>query len=108
MPPALDHQHLRRAGRDVELVPVQDPAMDDEIVALAIREIAEHRLQDAFALAHVHQLIALRIAIEVRVLLVRLDIEHRHVAIEHQRDPIQRRTPPLAHATRQEVPMPQR
>jgi hypothetical protein len=50
----------------------------------------------------------LRVSIEVRVELVGLDVQHRDVAVEEQRDPIERRAPSLLGARGQEMTMPQR
>ncbi len=74
VPAALDDEQLRRLAGRVEAVAVQDAAMDDEVVALAERQIAEHRLERPLALRDVHHLVRLRVAVEVLVLLVRLDV----------------------------------
>ena len=80
MPPALEDQKL---VLDLLIHPeaVQDAAMDDEVIALAIGEIAICRLEDARALANVDQLIALRISIVVLVVRGRLDVQHRDVLV---------------------------
>ena len=45
VPAALDHEQLRLLARRVELVAVQNAAVDDEVVALPERQVAEHRLE---------------------------------------------------------------
>src|SRR5947209_2735692 len=45
VPAALHDEELRLIPGHVELVSMEDAAMDDEVVALAEGEIAEHRLQ---------------------------------------------------------------
>src|SRR5437899_2017024 len=66
----LHDEKLRMIAFHVELEAMQDAAMDDEVVSLAKWEIAEHGLQRAGALGDVHDLVRLRVAVEVRVLLV--------------------------------------
>ena len=109
VPAALHHQQLGRLGPEIEPVAVQDAAVDDEIVALADRAGRRTRVSSVPApLAHVHQLVGLRVPVEVRVLLVGLDVEHRDVLIEQQRHPVERRAAALLHLRGAEVPMPER
>src|SRR6266550_8101652 len=76
---ALHDEELWLIPLHVELEAMQNAAMDDEVVSLPKWEIAEHGLQRAGALGDVHDLVSLRVAIEVRVLLVGLDVQHRDV-----------------------------
>jgi hypothetical protein len=106
--PALHDEELGLLPAQVEPPAMQDAAVDDEIVALAEREVAEYRLQRAPSLAHVHQLVRLRVAVEVRVVLVGLDVEHGHFVVEEERHPIEGRAPAFLHLRGAEVPVPQR
>ena len=50
-----------------------------DVVAGPERQLAEHRLEGALPFHHVDALVRLGIAIEVRVVLVRLDVQHPDV-----------------------------
>src|SRR5688572_18995261 len=90
MSAALEDEHLRRSAAEIEPIAVQDSAVDDEIVALAERKNSISGLEHSFALAHVNELVRLGVAIEMRVVLVRLAVQHRDVLIEQKRDAIER------------------
>ena len=108
VPAALHDEELGLLAAQVEPPAVQDAPVDDEVVALVERQVAEHRLQRAAALAHVHQLVGLRVAVEVGVVLVGLDVEHRHVVVEEERHAVERRAAALLHLRGAEVPVPER
>ena len=84
---ALDHQ--APDGRAREGVAVHDPARDDEVITLPEREGAKLRVQNAGSVADVHDLVALRVAVEELVLAIRLHEEHRDVGVEEQRHTVQ-------------------
>ena len=88
--PALHDEQLGLLAAQIQPIAVHDAAVDDEVVALAIGQVAEHRLQRAAPLAHVDQLVGLRVPVEVGVVLVRLDVKHGHFLVEEQRDPVER------------------
>ena len=108
VPPALHHQQLGRLGAEVEPVAVQDAAMDDEVVALPVRQVPEDRLQGARSLGDVDQLVGLRVPVEMRVVLVRLDVQHRDVLVEQERDAVERRAAAALHLRGAEVAVAQR
>ena len=89
----------------VEPEPVQDVAVDDEVVALLVRQVAELGLEDAAALAHVDDLVAHRIPVPVLVVLVRAGKEHRHVLVEQERHPVERGAAALGQPRGAEVPV---
>ena len=106
--PALHDEQLGRLAAQVEPPAVDDAAVDDQIVALADRAGRRTRLQRPRPLAHVHQLVGLGVPVEVRVVLVGLDVEHRDVVVEQERHPVQRRAAALLHLRGAEVPVPER
>jgi hypothetical protein len=71
------------------------PRWITRIVALPEREVAVLRLEVPLPLRDVHRLVRLRIAIVVLVRLVRLDVQHRDVRIEQERDAVERGLPPF-------------
>ena len=87
---------------------MRDVAVNHYVVARLVRQLAVYRLQDTGALHHIHDFIRLRVAKEVRVVGVGLDIQHHDVAVEQQRHAIERGRPAGGHARREEVPMAQR
>ncbi len=105
---ALDHKKLRLLPVQVHLVSVENAPVNYEIVTLAVREVSVDRLQHTGALADVHQLIALGISIEVLVAPVGLDVQHRDVRVEKQRNPVERRTAARLHPRRKKMPVVQR
>jgi hypothetical protein len=82
--------------------------VDYEIVPFPERKNSVSGLEDSLPLADINELVSLRIAIEVRVILVRLAVQHRDVLVEKQRDAIQREAASLLRARRQEVTVVQR
>src|SRR6185312_2024256 len=64
MAAAFHDEEFWSVAAQVERVPVQNPAMHDEVVPFVERELAEYRLEHALPLRHVHQLVGLRVAIE--------------------------------------------
>src|SRR3954468_2191696 len=105
---ALHDEELWMIPFHVELVAMQNAAVDDEVVALAERQIAEDRFEGPASLGDVDDLVALRIPVEVRVLLVRLYVEHRDVAVEQQRQAIERWAAAALRLRRAEMPVPER
>src|SRR5688500_769905 len=105
---ALHDEQLGLRSLEINAVPVQNATMNDEIVAFSELQIAENALQHALSLADVDQLVSLGIAVEMLVVLVRLDIEHGDVLIEQDRHPVKRWTSALLDARRQEVPVMER
>jgi len=97
-PTLEDHELGLLLGVQVEAIAMEDAAMDDEVVAFVKRQRAVRALEDAGSLADVHQLVRLRIPVEVCVVLIGLDVEHRDVLVEQERDPIQCCAPALLHA----------
>ncbi len=105
---AFHHQQLRLLAAEIQAPAMQDAPVNDEVVAFPIRQVAEHRLQRSGTLADVHQLVGLCVPVEVRVVFVRLDVEHRDVLIEEERHAVERRAAALLHLRGPEVPVPQR
>ncbi len=91
--PALEDQQPVRLG--VQLIAMQDAAVDDEVISLAVGQLAELGLEGAAALAHIHHLIRLGIAVEMRIGLVGAREQHGDVAIEEERDAIEGRAAAL-------------
>ena len=87
---------------------MQNAAMDDEIVAFTERKLSVHCLENSLPFADVHQLVRLRIADRSARRSCRLDVEHRDVLIEQQRNAIERRTSALFHLRSQKMPVMQR
>ena len=56
---------------------MQNAARDHQVVALRERQIAELRLEHARAVADEHDFVALRVPVEVVVLAIGLDEQHR-------------------------------
>jgi len=104
VPAALEDEQLLRHLL-VHLEAVQDAAVDDQIVALAIRQIPIGRLEDSAPFADIYQLIALRIPIVVLVFAVRLDVQHRDVGVEQNRNAIECWTTAALDPGRQEMAM---
>ncbi len=98
----LHHQELRRLG---EAIAVQDVPMDDEIIAGDEREIAVLGLEVPLPLRDIHDLVPLRVPVEMLVLPVRRHVEHRDVVVEEHRDAVERRAPAAGDARRLEVPV---
>ena len=105
---ALKYNQLRLLAGWIELVFMKDSAMDDEIIAFAEGKITVYRLEHARPFAHVNQLVGLRVPVEMRVVLVRLDVQHRDVLIEQERNAIERRAPAFFYARGEEMPVMQR
>ena len=97
VPAALEDQQLGRLCREVESPPVHDAPVNDEVVTLAVGQVAEHRLERACALGHIDQLVGLRVPIKVGVVLVGLDVQHRDVLVEQERDAVERGAAPALH-----------
>src|SRR3954451_11565286 len=106
--PALHDEELWMIPFHVELVAMENAAVDDEVVALAERQIAEDGFERPASLGDIDDLVALRIAVEVLFLLIRLDIEHRHVTVEEQRQAIERRAATALRLGRAEMSVPER
>ena len=79
--------------------------MDDEVIALAEWNVTEDGLQGAGALRDVDYLVALRVAIEMRVLLVWLDVKHRHIRVEQKGQAVERGTSAALCFRRAKVPV---
>ncbi len=105
LPRAFDHNHPRRFVAD--LPAVRDPAGNDHIVARLVRQVAQHRFQNARPLGNVNQFVPLGIAVEKRVGGRRLHVRHRHVGVKEQGAAIERGALLLRQAVRGEVPHPQ-
>src|SRR6478672_5407227 len=108
VPAPFHDQQLRRLRGAIEAVAMHDATVDDEIVTLPEGEIAVLRLEVPLPLGDVHDFVRLRVAIEMLVLHVRLDVEHRDVLIEEERDAVERRTAAALRLRRAEVAMPER
>src|SRR5260221_10409216 len=96
----LEHDQLRLLTLEIHPVAMENPAMNHEIVTFSVLEIAVHALENSAALADVHELIGLCVPIKKLVVLRRLDVMHRDVRVEQQRNPVERRTPAGFHARR--------
>jgi len=103
VPATLHDQELGLLAAEVQAVPVENPAMYDEIVAFAVLETSIDGLENAVSLADINQLVRLGIAIEMVVLAVGLDVQHRNVLVEQQRNPVEGRTPAGLHARREKM-----
>src|SRR5260221_1972389 len=108
VPLSLDDEQLRLTARRIEAIPVHDAAMQHDVIALAEREVTVLRLDLARPLRDVHDLVSLRVAIEVLVGLVGLDVVHRDVCIDEQRHAIERRASLGRDARRAEMPVAER
>jgi len=75
---------------------VQDAPRNHEVVAAAERQVPERRLEHALAVADVHDLVALGVAVEQLVAARGLDERQRHVVVEQQRNAIARHAAPGA------------
>src|SRR3954468_4211182 len=94
--PALEDHKLGLILRaQVKPISMEDSSMDYEIVSFVERKRTVSALEHAGALAHVDELVCLRVPIEVRVVLIGLDVEHGDVLIEQERHAIERRAPAL-------------
>ena len=71
MTATLEDEHLRLLSLEIHPVSMENAAMNHEIVAFAVRKISVNGLQNAGALADVHQLVALRVPVEMLVVLRR-------------------------------------
>ena len=85
-----------------------DVTMNHDVVASFVRQLAKHRFEHAVPFDHVHNLIRLTVAIEVRVGDIGLDVEHADIMVEEQRNAIHRRRAARRDARRQEMPVAQR
>ena len=65
---ALDHR--KRCGHCCQPVAMQDAARDDEVVAGAKWQLAHLGLEHSLAFGDIHDLVALRVAIEEAILLL--------------------------------------
>ena len=101
---ALDHEEPD--GRRAQPPAVQHPAGNDDVVAGPVGELAEGRLEDALALHHEDDLVALAVAVEERVLLARARHRDRDVGVEEERYPVEHRARTGGEARRAEVPVP--
>ena len=109
VPPALEDQELRLLlGVQVEAIAVENAAVDNEIIAFTERKRAVGALEHALALADVHQLVGLRVPVEVRVVFIGLDVEHGDVLVEQERDSVERGAAALLRARGQEMPVVER
>jgi hypothetical protein len=107
VPAALHHQPLLlRAG--VEPPAVEDAAVDDHVVALAVRQLAELRLEHAGALGDVDHLVGLGVPVEVLVLAVGRRVQHGDVGVEQHRRAVERRAAAAVHPRRAPVPVAER
>ena len=100
---ALDHEEPD--GRRAQPPAVQHPAGNDDVVARPVGEIAEGRLEDALALHHEDDLVALPVAVEERVLLPRARHRDRDVGVEEERHAVEHRARPGGEARGAEVPV---
>ena len=91
-----------------EQIAVQNAAMDDQVVARRDRQVAELRLERALPFRDVHDFIALRVAVEVLVLLVGLRVQHRDVVVEQDRRAVERRASAAREPRGAKVAVPQR
>jgi hypothetical protein len=104
--PALERDELRLLrGVEVEAIAVENAAVNHQVVAFVKGQRTIGALQHARALAHVNQLVGLRVAIEVRVVLVGLAVQHRDVLIEQEWNPIQGGAAAFLDARGEEVPV---
>ena len=87
---------------------MQDVAVDNYVISRHIGEVTVHRFEHPRALGDVHDFVGLRVPIEVRVDLIGLHVEHADVAVEQQRNAIERRAASLPGARGEEVTMPER
>ena len=101
---ALDHEEPD--GRRAQPPAVQHPAGDDDVVAGPVGKVAEGRLEDALALHHEDDLVALPVAVEERVLLARARHRDRDVGVEEERHAVEDRARPGGEARGAEVPVP--
>jgi hypothetical protein len=86
---------------------VQDAARDHHVVAGAVGKLAERRLEHTVALDHEHDFVALRVAVEDRVVLARAHELQRDVVVEEQGHAIAHRARAGRELLRPEVPMAQ-
>src|SRR5204863_354174 len=91
--------------RAVAAEPVRRPARDDDIVALAVRQIAVDRLEDARALVDEDDLVALAVPVEELHRLVRPAERDLDVRVPHQQAPSADRVALLLDAHRPQVPV---
>src|SRR5205085_2777354 len=97
VPATLEDHHFRLFTAEIETVAVENAAVDNEVVALEKRQYPVRCLQRSFAFADVNELVSLRVPVEMRVVLVGLDVEHRDVLIEQQRYSIESDTTAFLH-----------
>lgn len=71
---------------------MQDAPVDDEVVARHDRQVAELGFERPLALGHVHDLITLRVAVEVRIVDGGDREVHSDVVVVHHQLAIERRT----------------
>ena len=106
--PALERHELGLLGVEVEAVAVKNAAMNYQIIAFMEGQRAICALQHARPFAHVNQLVGLGVTIKMRVVLVRLAVQHRDVLIEQKGHAIERRAPTFFRARCEEVTVVQR
>src|SRR5665213_968785 len=104
----LHHEQLRLPLRVVEPVTMQNSAVNDEVVTFTKRQISVHRLQHAAAFRDVHELVRLRVAIEVLITHAWLDVQHGDVVVEQHWNAIERRATAGLRSRGEKMPMPQR
>src|SRR3954451_22958740 len=85
----LNNQQQPIVGR--EIVTVQNPARDYQVVTSTEGNVSEGRLQNTLSLADKHDFIALCVAVKIRGLLDRAYDFHRNITVEQQRRPIHNR-----------------
>ena len=101
---ALDHEEPD--GSRAQPPAVQQAARNHHVVAGAVGEVPERGLEDALALDHEGDLVALPVPVVERVLLPRPRHRDRDVGVEEQRHPVEHGARPGGEARGAEVPVP--
>src|SRR5215213_2052650 len=62
--PTLEYHQLRLVSLEIHSETMENSAMDHEVVAFAVLEISVNALEYSVALAHIHQLVRLRVPVK--------------------------------------------
>src|SRR2546423_2585932 len=103
---AFEDQNLGLLAGQLKPVAVENSPVNNEVVAFVERQRSVRGFENALPFADVNQLVGLRVSVEVRVVLVRLDVEHCDVLIEQQRNPVERYDATLFGPLRKKMSMP--
>src|SRR5687768_4531161 len=101
--PALEYHQLGLLSFEIHSEAVQNPAMNHEVVAFSVLQIPVNALQNPIPLAHVDELVGLRVPIEEFVVRRRLHVKHCDFGIEQERNSVEGRTSTRLYARRQKM-----